>query len=310
MMVPLFPGAHAMADPRCSILLLTWNGASHLERLLPALADQRLEGGVELLAVDSDSDDGTRELLERAGARVRRIEHAAFRHGPTRNLCAQGARGEFLVYLSQDALPEGERFLEELLSAFEDPRVAGACARILPHPDDDPLAARTVLSLPEAGAEPLARELRGSSPTEELDISSGVEHLRFNNVASAIRARVLRELPFPDVDFGEDCAWAEQALAAGHRLRFCPASVARHAHAYTSREAFRRYRTDAAFQRAQWGRRVRPSLLSVARGFLYEVGEDLRYLAASRPSSRLRHTLRSPVLRGAQVIGQYLGSRG
>ena len=38
MMVPSSPGAHAMADPRCSILLLTWNGAPHLERLLPALA--------------------------------------------------------------------------------------------------------------------------------------------------------------------------------------------------------------------------------------------------------------------------------
>ncbi|MDP6539013.1 MAG: glycosyltransferase [Planctomycetota bacterium] len=295
-----------MADPRCSILLVTRNAAGHLERLLPALAAQRLDGGVELVAVDSDSEDGTRELLESAGARVVRIDAAAFRHGPTRNLCAEQARGELLVFLSQDALPDGDRFLGELLAPFDDPRVAGTCARILPHAGDDPLTARTVLSLPEAGGGEGADEATELASADAGDPAA----LRFNNVASAVRAQVLRELPFPDVGFGEDCAWAEDVLAAGHRLYFCPSSIARHAHAYSSREAFRRYRTDAAFQRERWGRRVRPDLLSVARGFLHEVREDLRFLARNRPGSRWRHTFRSPLLRGAQVLGQYLGSRG
>ncbi|MAF66622.1 MAG: hypothetical protein CMJ84_13310 [Planctomycetes bacterium] len=298
-----------MADPRCSILLVTRNGAGHLERLLPVLAEQRLAGGVELVAVDSSSDDASRALLERAGARVLGIEREAFRHGATRNLCAREARGELLVFLSQDALPEGTLFLADLLAPFEDPRVAGACARILPHADDDPLTARTVLSLPESDERPSAQERTRLAPAAGGG-APDPEAPRFNNVASAVRAAVLRELPFPDVEFGEDCAWAEQVLAAGHSLRFCPTSVARHAHAYTSREAFLRYRTDAAFQRERWGRRIRPSLLSAARGFLHEVGADLRYMAERRPPARLRHTLRSPVLRGAQVLGQYLGSRG
>ena len=87
------------------------------------------------------------------GARVQRIERSEFRHGPTRNLLAAQARGELLVFLSQDALPDGSDFLKKLTAPFHDPRVAGSTARVLPHEDDDPLTARTVLSAPEAATE-------------------------------------------------------------------------------------------------------------------------------------------------------------
>src|SRR5262245_35413038 len=114
------------APPRFSIVLPTWNGERGLERLLPALAAQGAGGRLEILAVDSGSSDRSRELLERAGARVERIEKSAFRHGATRNQAARGARGEILVFLSQDALPRDAGFLEALARPFEDPRVAGA----------------------------------------------------------------------------------------------------------------------------------------------------------------------------------------
>jgi len=296
--------------PKCSIILPTWNGERELARLLPALERQELAGGYELLAVDSDSSDGTRELLGRAGARVTRIERAGFRHGATRNLCAADARGELLVFLSQDVLPADERFLAELAAAFDDPRVAGATARILPHPDDDPLTARTVLDRPEASAEPFARDLDATGGRWELAPEERALWLRFNNVASAIRTAVFRTIPFPDVDFGEDLAWAARALTAGHRIRFAPRAVAFHAHAYTPAQAFRRYRVDAAFHREVHGCRVRPSAWSVVRGILHEVGRDWRYLRESGAKGKVRHMLRSPGLRGAQVIGQYIGSRG
>src|SRR5262245_41377034 len=62
-----------MTVPRCSVCIPTWNGAADLERLLPALAAQELDGGFEIVAVDSGSTDASRELLETAGARVRSI---------------------------------------------------------------------------------------------------------------------------------------------------------------------------------------------------------------------------------------------
>jgi rhamnosyltransferase len=291
-------------------VLPVWNGERHLRRLLPALAGQEVVGGIEIRAVDSSSSDASCEFLERAGAHVSVIPQREFRHGATRNLAAREARGEVLVFLSQDAEPADRFALARLADAFEDPRVAGAYARLLPRPEDDPLTARTVLDLPEASAEPRLQELDGATAHQRPGPRERAELARFNDIAGAIRASVFREIPFPDVRFGEDSAWAARALAAGWRIRFTPESVFFHAHRYGPRGAFERYRADAAFLREVHGWRVRPGLLSLARGIAHEVREDLAYLARTRPRGVWRHALRSPWLRGAQVLGQYAGSRG
>lgn len=277
-----------MAAPRISVLIPTWNGARDLERLLPVLAAQKVQGGFEIRAIDSDSGDDTRALLERAGAHVERIDRARFQHGATRNELARSAQGEILVFLSQDALPRGDGFLARLASAFHEPSVGGAFARILPHEGCDPLTARTALAAPEASER--------AAPTS------------FNDVASAMRRDVHARIPFPEVAFGEDSAWAARALAAGLEIRFVPDAVVHHAHRYGPRQAYARYKVDAAFQREVHGRRVRPTLASVLRGVAYEIREDLRFVRATK--APLAALVRSPMLRGAQVLGQWAGSRG
>jgi rhamnosyltransferase len=296
-----------MSSPRVSIVLPTWNGERDLARLLPVLAKQEVEGGFEIRAIDSGSTDGTCELLEGAGAHLERIPHAEFRHGPTRNRAARGALGEILVFLSQDAEPRDAGFLAALATAFEDPRVAGAHARILPRADDDPLTARTVLSAREAGESAETRSLPRGKKLVDLDPGERVRLSAFNDVASAIRASVFRTMPFPDVAFGEDVAWAARVLEANLSLRFEPRAVVFHAHRYTPSRAYERYRVDAVFHREHFGDRIRPSLVSVARGIAHEMREDVRHVARHGGAV---HLLRSPFLRTAQVLGQYAGSRG
>jgi rhamnosyltransferase len=298
--------------PLVSIVLPTLNGAEHLRRLLPALAAQEVPadwGGFELCAIDSTSDDESRELLEGAGASVQVIPRADFRHGAARNLAAEKARGEFLVFLSQDASPRDVLFLSNLIASFDDPRVAGAYARILPSPDEDPLTARTALDQPEASAAPRVRDLDDVGVLRDVALEELPDLHRFNNVASAIRTSVFRKLPFPDVDFGEDTAWATRALGAGWRIRFAPEAAVYHAHRYSPAEAFRRYKVDARFHLEQYGRRVRPSLVSALRGWAYEMKRDYWFVRWREFEERWPLYLRSPLLRGAQVLGQYFGSR-
>jgi rhamnosyltransferase len=305
-----------MITPRVSICLPTYNGARDLVRLLPALAAQRLDdrqpglasGVIELCVIDSSSTDESVALLRAAGAPVEVIPKSEFRHGATRNRIAAGARGEILVFLSQDALPLGERFIADLIAPFEDPRTAGVCARVLPHPEDDPLTRRTVLAQPEAEERAICFDLDGVDGLWSVPESKRLGLLAINDVASAIRASVFRAIPFPDVSFGEDVAWAARALTAGWRLRSAPAAIVQHAHRYSARQAFERYRVDAHFRRHVLGHTIRPSLISVARGISYEVYEDLRYLAGESQPGRVAGLLRSPFLRSAQVLGQYFGA--
>lgn len=291
-----------MSAPRISIVLPTFQGERDLARLLPALASQVVEGGVEVLAVDSSSTDGSVARLEASGADVVVIPQAEFRHGATRTRRARDASGELLVFLTQDAVPARSDFLVKLTEPFADARIQGTWARILPHGDDDPLTARTALSQPEASDR--SREVSADREAPERD-----SDIDFNNVASAIRRSFFAQHPFPEVAFGEDQAWAVEAVRAGARLKFCADAVVYHAHRYSVRQAFERNRVDAAFQRRQHGRVVRPHVGSVLKGLAHELWCDLRYVLGERPSGVL-HLFRAPFLRGAQVLGQYFGSHG
>jgi rhamnosyltransferase len=297
-----------MSSPSLSLLVPTLDAGRYLDRLLPALAGQSYSGLIEYRALDSTSSDDTVARLEAAGWAVTSIPRSEFRHGPARNQLAEGASGEVLVFLSQDAVPEGPDFLTNLVAPFQDKRVGGVSARVLPHPDSDPMTARTVLAAPEAGAESAIRELAPGAKLEDLEDRERAEWLRFNNVASALRTSVHREVPFPDVPFGEDFAWAADALRAGWKVGFVAEAVARHAHRYSATQAFERYRVDAAFHRRVHGLRVRPSLLSVIKGIAFELREDWRFAREERTG--LGHLWRAPLLRGGQVLGQWFGSRG
>lgn len=299
-----------------AVLLPTLNAEPDLERLLPALRGQTLWDNAEFIAVDSSSDDGTVAILRQAGFLVESIRRSEFGHGLTRNRLAELSSAEFLVFLSQDATPTTDAFLESMLRPFSDPTIGGVIARVLPGPGDDPLTVRTVMSSPEASDQPSTKRWSDPEAYASMSGKERAELLRFNNVASCIRREAFEAIPFPEVPFGEDFAWAARAMAAGWGIHFEPTAVVHHAHRYGPLAALRRYRTDAVFHREFYGARVRPNLLTVVKGSLYEVKEDMKHLVGLfrrkgfRARGILRSLLMSPALRVAQTYGQYLGSVG
>ena len=65
------------SEPRpVSLVIPTLNGGARFLEVLDALASQDLEGGFEMLVIDSGSSDGTPERAAVAGARVMRIKPA------------------------------------------------------------------------------------------------------------------------------------------------------------------------------------------------------------------------------------------
>ena len=82
---------------------------------------------------------GAPEIARDAGAVVHEIPAAEFGHGRTRNLGVELARGDLLVFTSQDAVAADDRWLATLAGAARSaPDVAGAYGRQLPHPDARP----------------------------------------------------------------------------------------------------------------------------------------------------------------------------
>ncbi len=126
--------APVSAAHRVSAVIPTLNGAATLPALLAALGRERAAGRalVEIVAIDSGSRDGTRDLLRKAGARVLDLGGARFAHGGARNRAAAAAEGDVLLFLTQDVEPVGDDWLPPLLEPFSDGRVAGVFGRQVP----------------------------------------------------------------------------------------------------------------------------------------------------------------------------------
>ncbi|NCU38313.1 glycosyltransferase, partial [Candidatus Saccharibacteria bacterium] len=103
-----------------SVIIPCLNAASMLEALVVSLRGQTRVPD-EILVVDSDSTDGTPRLAQDMGCTVLAIARRDFNHGGTRNLASRHARGDILVFMTQDALPVDSHFLEQLL----DPILSG-----------------------------------------------------------------------------------------------------------------------------------------------------------------------------------------
>ncbi len=304
---------HALAGEArhlVSVVLPVKNSARFLEDLLPSLLAQTAPARIEIIAVDSGSTDDTIDVLGRFDATVLAIEPHQFDHGLTRNLGAEQAHGDVLVFLSHRSRPVGNRWLAPLLAALdEDPELAGVCSRVTPRPDADLLTQRDVERDLSASTERQRKHITDWSAYRRLSPEQLRVFINFHTVSTAIRAQAWKRTPFRSVrTLGEDLLWARETLESGWALLHEPASVVQHSHSYAVAELLARNVDDGIANRDIVGRSfARDQVLPLIRGL---VADDWSYLdtceglsSAEREGWKLESMLR----RGAQTVGQWVG---
>jgi rhamnosyltransferase len=217
-----------------SIVIPAKDGGADLVRCLDAISAQEVDEEVEVVVIDSSSTDGSSAEAERRGAIVHTIPAGEFHHGRTRNLGASLARGDVLVFTSQDAYAATDSWLRNLVAPFGgDHRVAGVYGRQLPHHDARPPERYFLDFL--YGAAPRTQRL---VPDQELDF----EITLFSNVNSAMTRKTWQEYPFAeDIVMSEDQEWSRRVLLAGLEIVYEPKAAVHHSHPYSLASAFRRF---------------------------------------------------------------------
>lgn len=248
--------------PRAAVLMPTYQGMEFLDRVLRALRAQETDFRWEMVVIDSSSSDGTWERLREAAAdfpvplRLERIHGVEFDHGDTRNLLAARTDAQILVFMTQDAIPSGPRWLATLVGNFDaDARVGAAYCRNVPRPDARPLT--KIFSEGDLGYQPGRREVR--LPDAEVYAAMDPHERRalynFNDVASAFRRDLWERHPFPRTPFGEDILMARAFLEAGYTVVYDDAATVEHSHDYDAEETRARTRVDGEFS-AEWLGRI------------------------------------------------------
>lgn len=218
---------------RISVIIPTYNAGLELEELLNRLQRQTWQPH-EIIIVDSSSSDGTAELARRMGARVFTILQNEFDHGGTRNYAAGLAQGDIFVFMTQDAMPDNEHMLEELVRPLEVEQTSCSYARQLPRPQENIL-------------EKLSRGFNYPDQTitkDKNDISRlGIKTFFCSNVCAAVRREVFYEMGrFPEpVIFNEDMFFAAKCILRGYSIAYAAESRVIHSHNYTLLQQFKRF---------------------------------------------------------------------
>jgi GT2 family glycosyltransferase len=219
--------------PVASVIVVNWNGLAHLRACLPPLARQAQAAGAEILVVDNGSRDESVAWIEQHLPQLRVLPlRRNLGFARANNLGMQLARGELLIALNNDTIPE-PGFLYELLAVFEARPDVGMAAAVLTFAHRPELVASAGIVVERNG---LALDLWPGRHIDDLP-RQPLEIFGPSGGAAAYRRAMLADVGLFDPAFWmylEDADLAWRARLAGWRCLLAPTARARHVYSASS----------------------------------------------------------------------------
>lgn len=126
---PIAKKAIGFIDKKISIIIPTKNAGEEFSFLMKVLRLQKGFREIEIVIVDSGSTDNTLAIAAHNNAKIIQIKPSEFTHSFARNLGADNATGDYLLFTVQDALPPSHTWLYELFQVLKNEDVvAVSCA--------------------------------------------------------------------------------------------------------------------------------------------------------------------------------------
>ena len=117
---------------KITIIIPTKNAEKYINNLIINLKNQTIEPK-EIIVIDTNSKDKTKEICKQhEDVKFIHINDGEFDHGGTRNIAARKASGDILIFMTQDAIPNNNRFIEELIKPLGKNNIVASYGRQLP----------------------------------------------------------------------------------------------------------------------------------------------------------------------------------
>jgi rhamnosyltransferase len=272
-----------------SVIIPTLNASLYLENLLKALNSQ-VRKPEEIMIIDSSSDDNTIEIAQAFSIKTISIPRKSFNHGGTRNLALRHTRGDYVIFLTQDAVPENQKFISHLIKPLKSPDIAASFGRQYPQADAKP--PERFARLFNYPSEPL---VKGLNDKKYL----GIKTFFFTNVCSCLKRKELENAGgFPEKTIlNEDMIAAARLINKGYKIAYAPEAVVIHSHNYSLVQQFKRYfDIGVSLKENEWILRdVKPE----GEGMKF-FKEEIKYLLSIRAYKYLPYILGET---GAKFIG-------
>lgn len=222
-----------MADhAKISVIIPALNAEERLPYLISSLLEQTIPP-FEILVVDSDSNDATVQVASSfPEVRVKSIDRASFNHGTTRHEALIETTGDYVCFLTDDAIPATTKLLEELARPLLDPRVALVTGRQLPKTN-----ARRFEQLIREFNYPAESNVRSWKDLEAY----GVKTFFASDVCSLYRRSSYFAVGgFMPVNTNEDMQIAASLLKGGYKIAYAANAEVFHSHNLSPRQQYER----------------------------------------------------------------------
>ena len=300
------------SSPLVTVVIPVYNGGTMLRSVVESCLEQDLDEEFEVLLIDSASNDGCLDGLPKdERLRLHRIQKEEFGHGRTRNLGVKLARGAYVAFITQDAIPANRMWLMNLITPLQnDPSVAGVFGCHMAHTEHKQLTAHDLDQhfnrwIFRSHRQPI--ELDADRQTCDGVVATHERFYSDNN--SCLRKSIWETLPLPDVVYGEDQLWAREILRKGFKKAYASTAVVRHSHEYSFRETVLRANTEWHFYNQMLGERL-PSSKQQVRSMVETSCANDRKAKELYPNISDDDLIWRRRIHFARACGYYLAGKG
>jgi rhamnosyltransferase len=227
---------------KITFIIPTLNAGKEIDRLLQSLHNQTVSLD-EIIVIDSQSNDDTEKICRKYERVIFiTINRSEFDHGGTRDYAFRKSNGDFVLFLTQDALPIDEHYVEQILLPFQDEEVAM-------------VSGRQVAKKDASEREKLTRHFNYPSLSKiktQKDIPLlGIKTFFASNVCSAYRRAAYLQVggfDFPLLT-NEDLLISARFIHNGYKVVYCAEAKVIHSHNFTIKQHFSRNFDIGAFMR-------------------------------------------------------------
>lgn len=291
-----------------SVVIPVKNGEEFLDEVLRQVVAQKADFAYEVIVIDSGSTDSSLEIIKHYNVNLIQINSQEFNHGLTRNLGVEKSSGEFIAFITQDATPANDQWLQNLVMPLkENPEVAGVFGKHLARPNCDPIVELNLQDHFDRGismTRSFWRKDQGYEQQKNL-------YVFFSNNNSCIRRTIWEQIPFREVEMSEDQWWAQDILEQGYVKCYEPTALVYHSHTYTTIGWFKR-QFDEYRAYSKLGLVDKVSLKSAIKSIVSLSTQNIRLIAQTSNLTKLNKiywSMRRLFINIGIVSGQFLGAR-
>jgi len=219
---------------KATVFIPVYNGENdHLEETLTALYNQKTDFEWNVLIIDSGSSDNSVKIIRKFHDKynnltLKEIDKSEYSHGGTRQLAAEISDGEYMVYLSQDAVPYNQNWLREMLKPFEiSEKVVAVPARQKPRDYCFPAMKYDINAVfNEQGIEDAVTVW---TRTISEQIGTYTKESFYSDVCSAApRLFLVNEIGYKPVRYSEDYEYGKDIIDAGYYKAYNGRAIVEH----------------------------------------------------------------------------------